>query len=400
MQDKKPKEVKALSQMTLVVLLGSLTALDPLSLDMYLPAFKDISRSFGTSISMVELSVTTFFFGMALGQLFYGPITDRFGRKIPLLVGMFVYFISTIACAFAPSIELFILYRLFQSLGGCAGMVITRAIARDLFDTKQTAIFFSNMAMIMSLGPILAPIVGTGIDHFFGWRAIFYILAAFNFVCFINIWFFLPETNHDRHTSLRLSKTLHSFWTLMKDRTFMSYLLPDTAIRAGLFAYIAGSSFVFIHAFGFSQTQYSLVFGLNGLGFVLSSQLNKRLLNIMPVQRILSVSIVFAAFASGVVLIGGLYADVALMLIAPLFIFITTLSFIGPNSMALAMESQGRQAGTAGAFYGSMQWILASISSAFVSHFHDASAIPMSATIFACGMISLIGYFIFKRRVL
>ena len=188
---------RKLSPLQLVLLLGALTALDPFSLDIYLPAFANIAHDLNTSINYIELSVTTFFFGMATGQLIYGPLADRFGRRKPLLIGMMIYLISTIGCIFATNIFIFIFCRLMQSLGGCAGMVITRAIARDLYNPKEFAIFFSNISLVMSMGPILAPIIGTLLNHVLGWRAIFWVLALLNIICLLNIWFFLPETNQN-----------------------------------------------------------------------------------------------------------------------------------------------------------------------------------------------------------
>ena len=169
----------------LIILLGTLTALDPLTIDMYLPAFGSIQSDLKTTPALLEVSVTTFFFGMAFGQLIYGPLADKFGRKKPLQVGMVIYFIATIGCAFAPNIETFITLRFFQALGGCAGMTLTRAIIRDLYDTKQVASFLSNMALIMGLAPITAPSIGALINDHLGWRAIFFILAALNIICLI-----------------------------------------------------------------------------------------------------------------------------------------------------------------------------------------------------------------------
>ena len=214
---------------------------------------------------------------------------------------------------------------------------------------------------------------------------------------FFNIFLFLPETNKNPHKTIHLKQTLKNYGSLFKNKIFISYLVPDTTIRAGMFAYIAGSSYVFINAYEFTQAQYSLLFALNGTGIVLSAQINRRLLNRFSSHQILSTSIYAAAIASVIVLIGGMFGSMALMLMAPLFLFIACLNFISPNSMALAMESQGHQAGTAAAFYGSAQWFFASIASAFVSHFHDSSALPMTATICGCGIASMIGYQLLQR---
>ena len=261
-----------------LILLGALTALDPLSIDMYLPAFGDIQKEFQTTIGKVELSMSAFFIGMALGQLFYGPLSDRFGRKKPLVAGMVLYFFATIGCLYSPNIELFITFRILQALGGCAGMTVTRAMIRDLFSASKAADFLSSMALVMGVAPIIAPSVGGAINTFYGWRGIFLLLAICNLVCLFFILLFLPETHHQRQKSLSVLTALKSYGELFKERSFIGYLLPVTAIRAGMFAYIAGSPFVFIELYHIPKESYGQIFGLNALGLMIASQLNRFLL--------------------------------------------------------------------------------------------------------------------------
>jgi MFS transporter, DHA1 family, multidrug resistance protein len=392
------KSLKFTNSVFFVLLLGALTALDPLSIDMYLPAFSNIQKDFGTSFSNVELSMSSFFIGMALGQLLYGPLADRFGRKRPLIAGMLLYLAATLGCAFAPNIESFIILRLLQALGGCAGMVITRAIIRDLFDKKRVADFLSSMALVMGLAPILAPSIGAFVNAHFGWHAIFLFLAAANLFCMICILIFLPETSRERSKTLRVGTTLRSYLDLLKTREFVGYLIPDAAIRAGMFAYIAGSPFVFIELFHIPQEKYGLVFGLNGLGLMAASQINRRLLKQFEPDSILRWSVRIAALASFLVFLGpfiatpggGAFAAAATLI--PLFCFLASLNFVGPNSLAGALSSQGHRAGTASALYGCLQWSLASISSFFVSHFHNGTAVPMTGAIFGCGLVSLFAF--------
>lgn len=385
----------------LIVLLGALTAFDPLSIDMYLPAFSDIQSEFMTSIDKVELSMSAFFIGMAFGQLFYGPLSDRFGRKKPLLAGMLLYLIATIGCAFAPNIETFIFLRILQALGGCAGMVITRAVIRDLFDSKKVADFLSSMALIMGLAPILAPSIGGFVNHLLGWRAIFGLLAVSNIVCLACIYFLLPETltTTKRSTQLSIGSMLTSYGKLFRQRSFVGYLIPDTAIRAGMFAYIAGSPFVFIELYGIPKEHYGWIFGMNAVGLMAASQINRRLLKRFDSDLILRWSVRVAALAAAVVFISPQFSSQILMLLVPIFLFLATLNFVGPNALAGALSSQGHQAGTASALYGCMQWSLASASSFMVSHFHNGTAMPMTGTILACGLISLISYQILKPQV-
>lgn len=392
-----PREL-SLSKRSLAVLLGALTAFDPLTIDMYLPAFGDIQRELGTTVERVELSVTTFFVGMAIGQLIYGPLADRFGRKRPLLAGMLLYFFATLGCASAPSIEVFIAFRLLQALGGCAGMVVTRAIIRDLFDPREGAIFLSNMALVMGLAPITAPSIGALISHGLGWRAIFVTLALANALCIVAIVRWLPETNAAPSPELRVRDAIARYRGLLRDRSFVGYLLPDTAIRAGMFAYIAGSPFVFIRLLGIPASRYGLVFGLNALGLIGASQLNRLLLRRWQPSTILRWSVRAAPVAATLVLLVGWSHPSPWLLLPAIFLFLATLNFVGPNALAQAMSSQARQAGAASALYGSAQWSLASLSSVLVSRWHDGTARPMVFVIFACGVSSLLAYQWFIAR--
>jgi drug resistance transporter, Bcr/CflA subfamily len=385
-----------------VLLLGALTAMDPLSIDMYLPAFSDIQKSFETSFSLVEMSVSAFFVGMAFGQLIYGPLADRFGRKKPLMAGMMLYLIATIGCAYAPNIETFIFARVLQALGGCAGMVITRAIVRDVFDKKRVAEFLSSMALVMGLAPILAPSMGSFVNHYFGWKAIFVALALANIFCFICIYMFLPETNFHRKEKMDLIGTLKAYGGLLKTKSFVGYLIPDAAVRAGMFAYIAGSPFVFIELFGIPKEQYGWIFGMNGLGLMAASQINRRLLKRYDPELILKWSVRAAFVAALIVFIAPQVSMVPAVTLLPLFLFLACLNFIGPNSLAGALATQGHQAGTASALYGCLQWSLASGSAFLVSHFHNGTAMPMTGVILGCGLFSLVAFTILvnpKKRI-
>lgn len=386
------REMDKKNQRSLIPLLGSLTALDPLSIDMYLPAFGQMSKDFGVSISRVELSVTTFFLGMAIAQLAYGPLSDRFGRKRPLQVGMLIYFLASIACALSPNIEFFIAARLLQAMGGCAGMVITRAIIRDLYDSKQAASFLSNMALIMGIAPIVAPSIGSFIFHFTSWQMIFFVLAGINFLCMISIGLFLPETNTKKSTVIKIGPTIKAYLSLFKDQSYTKYLFPDMALRSGMFAYIAGSPFVFIDLLGIPSSKYGLVFGLNGIGLMIASQLNRALLKKYEPDEILRWSLKLSALASIIVFISGFSVPNRYFILSALFVFIGSLNFISPNTLARALSGQGHQAGLASALYGFSQWTMAAIASFLVSHFHSGSAITMTGVIMFCGLSSFIAH--------
>jgi DHA1 family bicyclomycin/chloramphenicol resistance-like MFS transporter len=382
----------------LVLLLGALTAFDPLTIDMYLPAFGDIGRALHASPASLELSVSTFFVGMALGQLVYGPLADRFGRRRPLVAGMLLYLVATIGCATSTSISMFIGFRLLQALGGCAGMVVSRAVVRDLFEARQVAAFLSNMALVMGLAPILAPTLGAAISSAFGWRAIFVVLACANVLCILAVTTLLPETLARRQETLRPAAVLRVFGGLLRTRSFVGNLVPDTAIRAGMFAYIAGSPFVFIELLHIPASRYGLVFGLNGLGLMAASQLNRLLLRRYAPQTILRASVAVAALAATCVVLAAWTQPTRLVLLPAIFVFLATLNFVGPNAMAQAMASQGHQAGSASALYGSMQWSLAFFASLLVSRLHDGTARPMATVIFGCGLVSFSAYRLLAPR--
>ena len=382
----------------LVLLLGTLTAFDPLTIDMYLPAFGDLSRDLGTSMANVELSVSTFFVGMALGQLLYGPLADRYGRRRPLLAGMALYFVATLGCALSTNIATFIAFRLLQALGGCAGMVISRAVIRDLFDARSAAAFLSNMALVMGLAPILAPSLGALLNAAFGWKAIFFSLAGANLLCMLAIARLLPETLVTRRDALTVRSVATVYAGLLRDRRFMGFLVPDTAVRAGMFAYIAGSPFVFIELLGLPKEHYGLVFGLNGLGLVLAAQANRLLLKRVQPETILRGSVRVAALAALCVFLAAWLAPSRVVIFGAIFVFLATLSFIGPNSLATALASQGHQAGSASALYGCLQWSFASASSFLVSRLHDGTAFPMTGTMVLCGVVSLVAFQALVRR--
>jgi len=357
---------------------------------MYLPAFRDIQNSFGTSIENVELSVSTFFIGMSLGQLIYGPLADRFGRKAPLYAGLTLYVIGSAACALAADIDLLIAARFVQASGGCAGIVIARAVVRDLFEAQAAARMFSLMMLVMGSAPILAPIAGGYLLVWLGWRSIFWVLAAFGIACLAGVAAWLPETRPDSARSRHgVAGTLAAYARLLRDRRFLGYALAGGFAQAGMFAYIAGSPPVFIDFFGLSATAYGWLFGANALALIASSQINRRLLAHRNAARLLARANMFNAGA-GLVLaavaamgIGGLPA-----ILPPLFCYLASLGFIFPNATALALAEHGGRAGSAAALLGTLQYSAATISSVLVARLHDGGPWPMAAVIGGCGALA------------
>lgn len=388
-----------------IILLGSLTAFDPLSIDMYLPAFPEIGKSFSVGASSIELSLSVFFIGLALGQLIYGPLADVYGRKKPLIIGMLIYFIASIGCSFSTNIESFIAFRILQALGGCSGMVITRAIVSDLFDKKRAAHIYSMLMLVMGVAPILAPLAGGYLTKYLGWRAIFDVLAFLSLISIACTAIFLPETHKPTLTKSKrpgffslLKPTLLGYGNLFKDRTFMSYSLSGGLMRAAMFAYIAGSPFVFITLFQVPPENYGWIFGTNAVGIISASQVNRLLLKRYSLEHIYKYVMMISGVLAGVLLINSIFFHSLLALLIPLFLLMTSMGFIFPNSAALGLAHQGHRAGMASALLGTLQWSIAFFSSFFVSLFHNQTPTPMTGVIFVSTALAICTLGILKNE--
>ncbi len=376
---------KPQSFFVLVLILASLIAFAPLSIDMYLPSFPQIAETFGASSARVELSLAAFFVGLALGQLFYGTATDRFGRKTPLYVGLTIYCAASIACAFSPNVETLIALRFFQALGACAGIVIARAMVRDLFSTQESARVFSLLMLVMGIAPILAPLFGGYVALFFGWRAIFLVVGAISLLCLITVIKLLPETKPPNR-SVKIGDTFRIYWNIARDREFLGYTLAGGLAQAGMFAYITGSPFVFINLFGISAENYGWVFGSNALGLIAVSQLNGRLLKKYESARILRVCLLLTAIFSVILMVAGVFKFGFWGVWIPLFLFMASLGMVYPNTTAGALSKQSKTAGAASALIGTMQYALAAISSALISYFNNGTTLPMTLLVGGCGI--------------
>ena len=369
----------------LVVILASLTAFAPLSIDMYLPSFPQIAADFGVTTARVELSLAAFFVGLAFGQLLYGSATDRFGRKRPLYIGLTVYCAASLLCAFAPNIESLIVLRFFQALGACGGIVIARATVRDLFDHSESARVFSLLMLVMGVAPILAPLGGGYVALFFGWHAIFAVVSVFSAIVLAAVYKFLPETKQP-NPNVRLSQTFGIYANILKDRKFLAFTFAGGFAQAGMFAYITGSPFVFIELFGIPAQSFGWVFGSNALGLIALSQVNGRLVRSVNPTKILRVCLfVTAIFSFGLILAGIFnlgFWSVAILI----FLYVASLGMILPNATAGALSEQTENAGSASALIGSLQYGLAAIASSCVSYFNNGTTFPMTAIIGICGI--------------
>jgi DHA1 family bicyclomycin/chloramphenicol resistance-like MFS transporter len=378
----------------LALVLGTLTAFGPLSIDMYLPGLPAIAGDFGVPTADVGLTLVVFFAGLAVGQAFYGPIADRVGRRPPLLVGCVIYALASVGCALAPTFGSLILLRLAQALGGCAGMVIARSVVRDRFDATESARMYSLLTLVMGLAPVTAPLIGGQILATGSWRAIFWLLAAFGALCLALVLFALPESlPAERRARGGLGAVLGVYRELLSDRRFVGYALAGGFVSAGMFAYISGSPFVVIELHGVSPQRYGWIFGANALGLIAASQLNRWLLSRFTSHGILGAGLAVCA-GSGLLLtlvaatgFGGLVG-----LLVPLFICIASVGLIGPNSAAAAMAPYGRAAGSASALMGTLQFTVGAGAGALVGALHNGTALPMAGVIAACGLLGLVAF--------
>jgi DHA1 family bicyclomycin/chloramphenicol resistance-like MFS transporter len=373
-----------------ILILGALSAFGPLAIDFYLPGFPAIALAFGTDEKHVQLTLASYFLGLSIGQLAYGPVADRFGRRIPLLFGVSLFTLASLACAFAPNLEWLIGARFVQALGGCAGMVIARAIVSDKCDAVQSAKVFSQLMLVMGLAPILAPMLGGLLVNLYSWQAIFISLTAFSALASLAVALGLPESMPASHPRQPLSGALTQYRRLLGDRIFLGHALTGGIVMAGMFAYIAGSPFVFIKLYGVPPEHYGWLFGTNAAGFILSAQLNARLVGKKGPAFMLSRIIwVYLAAALVLLVVAGLRTEQLWPLLVPLFICIASLGGIIPNASACAMNGQWARAGSASALLGCLQFSVAAAAAALVGVLHDGTAVPMALVISLCGVLGV-----------
>ena len=378
----------------ILLILGALSAFGPMAIDFYLPSFPALATAFGTDVEHIQLSLSAYFAGLAIGQLLYGPLADRYGRRLPLLLGVIIFTAASLACAFAPDLHWLIGARFVQALGGCAGMVISRAVVRDLCDAVAAAKAFSQLMLVMGLAPILAPLGGGALLGLFGWQSIFLCLVAFSAVAGSAIALWLPETI-PAGPRPPLSGALGEYRRLLGERAFLCYALTGGVAIAGMFAYIAGSPFVFIQLYQVPAEHYGWIFGSNAAGFILMAQVNARLLRYRGPGFWLRRAVWVYFFCGLALLAVTLYRPEHLWpLLMPLFGAIASLGFLLPNSSACAMAGQGSHAGSASALMGSLQFTVAAAASALVGVLHDGSALPMALVITTCGgCAALLGWY-------
>ena len=364
----------------------------PLAIDMYLPALPTIAREFRADEAAVQVSLAVYFLGIAIGQAFYGPLSDAVGRKPALYFGLIVFIAASIGCAWADSVSALVTFRFLQALGGCAPLVVPRAVVRDYFDQVGSIRMLSVLMLVMGLAPILAPLVGGQLLVNFGWRSVFWLLASYAIIWFILVAFFLPESLPPaRRRPQPIGAVLAIYLRLARDRTYIGYVLTGAFIFAGLLAYIAGSPFVFIELFHVPPERYGLFFGVNAFGIITASQINRWLAARVEAMRIVGTMLAVAMVSSLVLLVDaysgfGGFAGI----LVPLFCFISCHGFVLPNTTALAMAPHGQVAGSASALMGTIQFVLGATTGGLVGAFANGTAVPLAAVIAGCGVAAFL----------
>jgi MFS transporter, DHA1 family, multidrug resistance protein len=385
----------------IILLLGVLMTVTPISIDLYLPAFSQIAKDFGTTPATISLSVTSYFIGFAIGQLLYGPLLDRFGRKPPLLGGLIIYVIATIGCVITQSIEMMIAIRFIQALGGCVAGVAAISMVRDFFPVEESAKILSLLILILGVSPLLAPTLGSFIAIWLGWEWIFIALAIIVFLVLLLIFFFLPEVyKPDRTVSLRIKPMLATFLSILKNPQFTVYTLSGAFSFATLFLYVAGSPVIFMEIFQLSPQAYGGVFALLSVGFIGSNQLNIFLLRKYKSEQLFRVALICQVIVNIIFLIGALNNWYGLAAtITMLFLSLSCLGLIYPNASALALTPFTKNIGSASALLGFLQIGVAGLASGGVGMFNSGTSVPIVAMMVITSVIAFLLLLIWGKKV-
>lgn len=394
----KTEALRTKSKNIIVVLLGTLIALGPFSIDMYLPAFGSVAEDFNVDISRVGLTLTSYFIGISLGQLAYGPLMDRYGRRKPLIFGLIIYIASSLLCALSWNLDVLIVARFFMALGGCAGMVASKAMVRDLFEKEQVADVLSTLMLIMGVAPIIAPTVGGIVISSLGWHSVFIILAVFAGLMLFNVTYILPESaSPNRATSLRPKAVFLEYVSILKNRDFFIFSMVRGMAMGALLSYVSSAPFVFIEYFEMSEQQFGWIFGGNAAGLILGSQMNRFALKRFSLLKITIATAVILAIITGVGLVVS-SVSVQFWVVYPiLFLMLFFIGFQNPNATALSLQPFTIQAGSASALIGSLGMIFGSLASILVTTFVTTSILPLFVIVFTSCLLSLALIVVYKK---
>ncbi|MFE2143865.1 Bcr/CflA family efflux MFS transporter [Streptomyces sp. NPDC059456] len=375
-------------------ILGGLSALPPLSMDMYLPALPEVTNALNSPAATIQITLTACLAGMALGQVVIGPMSDKWGRRRPLLFGMIVYVLATAICALAPTAELLIGFRLLQGLAGSAAVVIARAVVRDLYDGVEMARFFSTLMLISGAAPIIAPLIGGQILRFADWRGVFVVLTGVGAVLTLVVWRSLGETlPPERRQTGGVGSALRTMRGLLADRVFAGYTLAGGFAFAVLFSYISASPFVVQEIYGASPQAFSLLFGLNSVGLIAAGQVNGKLLvGRVRLDKVLAggLAVITTASVSLLLMSSGVFGEVGLVPIAAaLFVLMSAMGVVLPNTNALALMRTPHAAGSASALLGTSSFLVGAIASPLVGIAGEGTAVPMAVVQLVCSLLAV-----------
>ncbi|MGW7417993.1 Bcr/CflA family multidrug efflux MFS transporter [Streptomyces sp. NPDC054863] len=382
------------TSLLVTLVLGGLTALPPLSMDMYLPALPEVTKALSSPAATVQLTLTACLAGMALGQLVVGPLSDKLGRRRPLLVGMVVYVLATAICALAPNAELLIAFRLLQGLAGAAGIVIARAVVRDMYDGVEMARFFSTLMLISGVAPVIAPVIGGQVLRLTDWRGIFYVLTGVGVLLTLVVWKWLHETlpQERRHTG-GVGEALRTMKGLLADRVFTGYMITGGLAFAVLFAYISASPFVVQEIYGASAQTFSLLFGVNSVGLIVVGQINgKILVGRVRLDKVLAFGLAVVTLAAVALLLmtSGVFGEVGLWPVAAaLFVLMSAMGLIMPSTNTQALMRTPHAAGSASALLGTTSFLVGAIASPLVGIAGEATAVPMAVVQLVCALLAV-----------
>ena len=383
----------------LTVLLGALTALGPMSMDIYLVSVPTMTVAFHTGVAQVQLTLSLYMAGFALGQLFYGPISDGLGRRPALILGLAMHVAASLTCALATNIDTMIWARLFQSTGVCGAFVVSRAVVRDLHTRERAARLLSYMGMVTGLAPIVAPMIGSYLHVAFGWRANFFFVTGYGLASLLAVVFLFAETNSaaDRR-AMDPGRILRNFGTLLAHRAFLGYACTSAFVTGALLAYISGASLVFLRVFGFPDRDFGYLFGFVMLGNISGAALGSRLVMRYGIERLLTRAVVLC-MAAGLTLAGLAWAHVdhAAAVLIPMFAFMIGFSLVLPQSMAGALSPFPHMAGNASALLGVFQWSFGSLVGEGVGVLFDGTQRPMATIIGAMSVLTWLSVMLIVR---
>ncbi|WP_260681942.1 multidrug effflux MFS transporter [Alkalicoccobacillus porphyridii] len=394
------QQITGKKRLGLAILLGMLAAFGPLTIDMYLPSFPDIARNLETSASLVQLSLTACLLGLAAGQLVIGPLSDAQGRKKPLVLFIALYAGASVICAFAPNIYILIGARFLQGFTAAAGIVISRAVVRDLFSGHDLTKFFSLLMLINGLFPIMAPVFGAAVLLVPGatWHWVFIVLAILGLTIMLLVVTKLEESLPvERRRPSSIKSTLQTFKHLLKDRLFMGLALTQGLMVGGIFAYVSGTPFVYQNIYEVSPQTFSLLFGVNGLGIILGTHLVGRYAGIVLERTFLRIGLIIAVVASGFLFVMTLIEGPLLFIVIPIFFFVSMIGMVGTTSFALAMESKSEQAGSASALLGLLPFSIGAMTAPLVGIAGEDTAVPMGLIIFLMSVGAFLSFTFLAR---